>query len=498
MDQPIDLATDTTVAFIGRALRGPLDTPVLIDSMTAFTRRFGGVWHRSSLGTAVEQFFAHGGKRLYVVRVANNARGAMVCLPARHGVLVLRAREPGSTEHIRASVDYDGIDEAEPTRFNLVVQRISPVNGLVVDQEIYNRVSSDESSRAWVGDALASSSLVTVQMPIPAGRPAATMGRGVDSGAPYAVHAQRGNDGAELSDYDLIGSAVAGTGLFSLEQLERLDLVYMPPPGRQRDVGTAAILAAAMYCRKRGAMLIMDPPAGWESSREAVAGMRRAGYASRNILGYFPRLVARGAPDEPPRAAGGAIAGMLARLDATAGPWLDLEEQGFAFRHELTPAAEMTGEDAAQLNRVGLNAIARRDGGRATIRGAVTLGRGSEADRQFTVLPARRLCLAISGAIERATRWALFEADGARVAERLRVQVEGYMQSLAAAGAFADDAFTVQCDAGLPSTPARPLRSVTVLLTFKPRYCDEPVSLTLHQTATGCRVATTAFAPVAA
>ena len=51
------------------------------------------------------------GRQLYVVRVANGARGAMLCLPASGSALVLRAVEPGSTEQIRAAVDYDGVDE---------------------------------------------------------------------------------------------------------------------------------------------------------------------------------------------------------------------------------------------------------------------------------------------------------------------------------------------------------------------------------------------------
>ena len=61
MDQPIEVATETTAAFVGRALRGPLDTPVLVTSYTAFCRRFGGTWQRSSLGPAVQHFFKHGG-----------------------------------------------------------------------------------------------------------------------------------------------------------------------------------------------------------------------------------------------------------------------------------------------------------------------------------------------------------------------------------------------------------------------------------------------------
>ena len=82
MDQTIRAPRETTAAFVGRALRGPLNEPVLVNSFGDFRRRFGDIWSRSSLGPAVKQFFEHSGQRLHVVRVANNARGAMICLPA--------------------------------------------------------------------------------------------------------------------------------------------------------------------------------------------------------------------------------------------------------------------------------------------------------------------------------------------------------------------------------------------------------------------------------
>ena len=95
MDKPVDVCPETTAAFVGRALRGPLNSPILVSNFAEFRRRFGDVWGRSSLGPAAKHFFEHGGKRLYVVRVANNARGAMLCLPASGSALVLRAVEPG-------------------------------------------------------------------------------------------------------------------------------------------------------------------------------------------------------------------------------------------------------------------------------------------------------------------------------------------------------------------------------------------------------------------
>ena len=41
VDQPIELAPETTAAFIGRALRGPVDTPVRVGNFGDFRRHFG-------------------------------------------------------------------------------------------------------------------------------------------------------------------------------------------------------------------------------------------------------------------------------------------------------------------------------------------------------------------------------------------------------------------------------------------------------------------------
>ncbi len=68
-------------AFVGFAASGPLDVPVLIDSLTGFTEVFGDdlalAWDArrgeavtSLLGPAVRDYFRNGGRRCWVVRVA--------------------------------------------------------------------------------------------------------------------------------------------------------------------------------------------------------------------------------------------------------------------------------------------------------------------------------------------------------------------------------------------------------------------------------------------
>jgi phage tail sheath protein FI len=62
------VATSIT-AFIGRAMRGPTNTPVTINSYADFERIFGGLWTQSSLGYAVKDFYMNGGSQAIIVRL---------------------------------------------------------------------------------------------------------------------------------------------------------------------------------------------------------------------------------------------------------------------------------------------------------------------------------------------------------------------------------------------------------------------------------------------
>jgi phage tail sheath protein FI len=488
-DQPIAAPAHTTAAFVGRALRGPLNTPVLIRNIAEFRRRFGGSWTGSSLADPVEQFFGHGGRQAYVIRVANNARGAMICLPASHGVLTLRAVDVGSAEHIRASVDYDGIDDE--SLFNLTLQRVAPDTGLVLDQEIFRRLTCEKDADRNVADVLVDSGLVRAQSPLPVARPVATR-------ADYVDPVQYGTDGVALSDYDLVGSAGKSTGLFALNQVEHFDLLYLPPLRPDRLPGPAAVLAAELYCRKRGAMLILDPDAGWRSTYDAIRGTREASYANPDVISYFPRAVRRDEEDGPAIPIGGAIAGLLCKLDRTRGPWEELDQRGYAFSRNLKPAIDIFSSDAHLLVKEGLNVIAGQNPGHMMLCGSVTLAHGTQVGDEFADLRTRRLCLAITNAIDRGTRTAMFEQDSSAARERIVSKVHAFMCALSNAGAFKDDYFLVQCDAGSRQRPVDPDRGLTILLAFHPVGSDETISLTIHQSATGCRVSKTAFAPVRA
>ena len=62
------VATSIT-AFIGRAMRGPVNEATLIESLADFERIFGGLWLESTMSYAVRDFFQNGGSQAIIVRL---------------------------------------------------------------------------------------------------------------------------------------------------------------------------------------------------------------------------------------------------------------------------------------------------------------------------------------------------------------------------------------------------------------------------------------------
>jgi phage tail sheath protein FI len=56
-------------AFIGRALKGPINDPVIISSFAAYEQIFGGLWRESNMSYAVYQYFQNGGRDAVILRV---------------------------------------------------------------------------------------------------------------------------------------------------------------------------------------------------------------------------------------------------------------------------------------------------------------------------------------------------------------------------------------------------------------------------------------------
>src|SRR6266851_3170733 len=72
-------------AFVGRAARGPSNTPVTITSYADFERILGGLWVGSRLGYAVKDFYQNGGGTAVIVRIIHSADAKKAAIPLTGG-----------------------------------------------------------------------------------------------------------------------------------------------------------------------------------------------------------------------------------------------------------------------------------------------------------------------------------------------------------------------------------------------------------------------------
>ena len=150
------VATSIT-AFVGRALRGPINEPVRVQSFAEFDRTFGGLWVESTLGYAVSQFFLNGGADALIVRVAAQEGVAKADVGGLK-LVAATAGEAGNSLEITIADAGDGIAD----HFKLTIDDGGGAPTVL-----------DNQTAAGIGAALAAAPVrLDPDAPAPAGRPA--------------------------------------------------------------------------------------------------------------------------------------------------------------------------------------------------------------------------------------------------------------------------------------------------------------------------------------
>jgi hypothetical protein len=460
---PLERVATAVTAFVGRALKGPLNLATSIASFDEYHRVFGGLWQPSTLSYAVEQYFENGGRACIIVRVCNGGRAPTLTLRCGASALTLIGLSPGSREFLRAAVDYDGIAPADSDRFNLVIQRLRAAGTETIEeQEIFRRVSIDPGTERALPDLLATSRLVHLVGTLPTQRPDRTSG-GAPGSVGYVASNPDGDDGDALTNYDVIGDALGGTGLFALRGSEPFNFLCLPPLSRTTDIGLPALLVGLRLCRERQAMLVIDPPSSWDTPAAAVEAVGRWSLHSDHALMFYPRLLAfdrlRGRYEQFGSAAAGA--GLLARADQVCPVWSVTDADEPMLRPGLRPAASVSEVDRLRLAQGGVNLLSAARHSARGCEGLRTLLPEMAAKADLRVLAARRFALFIMASIERGTRWVQFVHGGPPLWAQVRAQVTAFFDGLERDGAFvgrsAAENYFVICDERLndPATVAR-------------------------------------------
>ena len=507
------VATSVT-AFIGRALRGPVDTPVVVNSFGEFERIFGGLWAGSMMSYAVRDFFQNGGGQAVIVRVASGAAPARIALPtgaaSPDNNLFLEAASPGAWGGgLSATVDHNTGDPmnpsapADPRLFNLTV---SEAGGAT---EKFLRVSLDPDSASFLPRVLEkSSALVRVpagaaggyDVPDPDERPLETL-TATSPFDPEPVTATGGGDGADIGPDQYIGGAgdtyeSDKRGLYALERTDIFNLLCIPPPVRGGNTDPTVYQAAAAYCVKRRAMLIVDPPAEWGTAATpavaAIAGLADIGISgtnARNAALYCPRVVEA----DPARdrqldtfVPSGVVAGVMARTDAQRGVWkapagLDASLAG------AVPSVIMTDRQQGRLNQRGINCLRAFPNIGTVNFGARTLAGADTLASEWKYVPVRRMALFLEQSLKRALPWVVFEPNDEALWAQIRLNVGSFMQSLFVRGAFQGatprEAYLVKCDGETTSQQDVNSGIVNILVGFAPLRPAEFVIVRLTQLA---------------
>jgi uncharacterized protein len=154
------VATSIT-AFIGRALRGPVNKAMTINNYGDFERIFGGLWVESTLGYAVRDFYLNGGSQAVIVRLFHTDPAAATATPPvpdktplSVGNFTLEATYEGSWGgNLRFVIDAQVSEQvaqamnlAKTDLFNLTVRELGP-DGLPVRSEQFRNLSVKDSAR---------------------------------------------------------------------------------------------------------------------------------------------------------------------------------------------------------------------------------------------------------------------------------------------------------------------------------------------------------------
>jgi len=526
------VATSIT-AFVGRAVRGPVNEPITIHSFGDFERRFGGLAVNYPMSYAVRDFFLNGGAQVIIVRLykktdPENNDGSDGNNDGSDGNndgsdenndgsdennddsdetdvnrLALVAASPGTWANgLRARVEYIassdlpwladfGLDSGN--LFNLAVRDTKTgatetfLNLTVADSpRRIDRVLADESQLVRLsGDPPA-------EMPSEHDKPGDDddIWGNAKTSSPVST---AGGDSAPLDQATYEGSESDKTGLYALDDADLFNLLCIPADRRGGTTPPAVYQTAMSYCVDRRAVLIVDPPHDWNSSEDARTKLNKlglTGVAARNAALYFPRIkqadsLLNGQIETFVPC--GVVAGVIARTDAQRGVWKAPAGIDAALRGAQGVSVKMTDKENGMLNPLGINCLRTFPVTGHIVWGARTLRGADQLADEYKYLPVQRLALFIEESLYRGTQWVVFEPNDEPLWSQIRLNVGAFMHNLFRQGAFQGsspkDAYFVKSDGETTTQHDINLGIVNVVVGFAPLKPAEFVIIKIQQIA---------------
>lgn len=442
--QPLEGVGTSTGAFVGLAEKGVTDTPVLITNYTQFVNEFGGFVPNSYLAYAVYSFFAEGGSRCYVVRVAS-ADAAASTVTVNDGAATpvdlfkVDARSVGtwgdnvsisiadpstadSLTHFKLTVTYNEPNQSEyPTVTNVV--------------EEYDNISLDTIESKVNGI----SSFVTVtRIEMTTLRPPVSASE---------IYLANGSDGNPAADF--IGTSAARNGLYAFDVIDDINIVAIPDIAGSRD----DIILAINYCEQRqDCFFLVDPPLGTTPQgvvtfKDGTGTEQALNSASAGL--YYPWVVIKDPMTKVNRAIppSGVVAGTYSATDGNRGVHKAPAGTSDGFLNSVVGIEQLISKgEQDTLNPKGINVIRSFPGTGIAIWGARTLSSVAE----WRYVNVRRLMMYIKESLDQGTQFVVFEPNSPVLWGQVRRTITAFLTRVwrdgALFGAKPEEAFFVKVD----------------------------------------------------
>lgn len=500
------VATSVT-AFVGRAPRGPADddetSPVRVFSYGDYERIFGGLSVDSPMSYAVYQYFQNGGSEALIVRIHNGASAGTASAPlSGGGNATFTAANVGawaSQLRLRFDLDLDpDLVAANPANslFNLRVKDLA--TGVI---ESHRNVSIVATHPRFVSAVLKQSSTLLRGPAALASRPTASGAPAASSTDPFtdptslAVTVAGTADGSAVTANELHSAAglrAAKRGLYRLENADLVNLIVIPPYTSTTDLAKADWDAVVSYARERRAIALIDAPAAWATAAAPAAAGAVTAVASRseNAALFFPRLKMSN-PLRDNRvesfAPGGAVAGVLARTDASRGVWKSAAGIDATINGALGLSVPLTDGENGAINPLGVNCLRNFPNTGTIVWGSRTLKGADTLASEWKYLAVRRMALFLEESLYRGTQWVVFEPNDEPLWAQIRLNLGAFMQNLFRQGAFQGtsprEAYFVRCDKETTTQTDINNGVVNILVGFAPLKPAEFVVIKLQQIA---------------
>lgn len=311
----------------------------------------------------------------------------------------------------------------------------------------------------------------------------------------FNAAAQTGDDGTAPQFADYVGNPTDQTGFHALDPHDLFNLMVLPADAELTDADRQNLWGpASIYCQSRRAFLLIDAPDGWATTDGRAAIVQntaqvndlRARVVKDHSAVFYPKLLYNDRGVLRAMGAAGAVAGLLARIDASRGVWkaaagTEADVRGIAGLH-----VKLTDLENGVLNKLGVNCLRSFPTGFVNW-GARTLDGSDDIGSEWKYIPIRRLALFIEESLYRGTKWVVFEPNDEPLWAKIRLNVGVFMNGLFRQGAFQgstpDQAFYVKCDAETTTQADRNLGIVNIEVGFAPLKPAEFVIITIQQIA---------------